>query len=64
VAGVDTLTSEGLAYHEVLTKAGTPSTLILYEGVGHPFVGWDGELDKAKEFVRNTFTALREAYRT
>jgi len=62
VAGVDTLTSEGIAYHEVLTKAGTPSTLKVYEGCGHPFGHYDGELDKAKEFVRDTIAALRKAY--
>jgi len=37
VAGVDTLTSEGIAYHEILRQAGTPSTLKVYQGVGHPF---------------------------
>jgi acetyl esterase/lipase len=62
VAGVDTLTSEGIAYHEVLKKAGTPSELKVYEGCGHPFGHYDGELDKAKEFVRDTIAALRKAY--
>jgi acetyl esterase/lipase len=62
VAGVDTLTSEGIAYHEVLTKAGTPSTLKVYPGVGHPFAGWSGELEKGKEYVRDSFKALKEAY--
>jgi len=62
VAGVDTLTSEGIAYHEVLTKAGTSSTLKVYEGCGHPFSHWDGELEKAKEFVRDTIAALKKAY--
>jgi len=63
LAGVDTLTSEGIAYHEVLTKAGTPSTLKIYEGCGHPFAHWDGELDKAKEYVQDTFAELRKAYK-
>jgi acetyl esterase/lipase len=63
VAGVDTLTSEGIAYHEVLTRAGTKSALKIYEGCGHPFAHWDGELEKAKEFVQDTFDALREAYK-
>ncbi|PMD23436.1 alpha beta hydrolase fold-3 domain-containing protein [Hyaloscypha hepaticicola] len=62
VAGVDTLTSEGIAYHEVLTKAGTPSTLKVYEGCGHPFGHWDGELDKAKEYMQDTIAALKKAY--
>jgi acetyl esterase/lipase len=64
VAGVDTLTSEGITYHEVLTKAGTSSTLKVYEGCGHPFGSWDGELEKGKEFVQNTFFALKQAYST
>lgn len=64
VAGVDTLTSEGITYHKVLTKAGTPSTLKVYEGCGHPFGHWDGELDKAKEFVHDTLEALKKAYKT
>jgi acetyl esterase/lipase len=62
VAGVDTLTSEGIAYHEKLTRNGTPSTLKVYEGCGHPFAHWDGELEKAKEFVRNAISALKNAY--
>lgn len=63
VAGVDTLTSEGIEYHNVLTKAGTPSTLKVYEGCGHPFGHWDGQLDKAKEFLQDTIGALKKAYR-
>ncbi|KAF4627519.1 hypothetical protein G7Y89_g10634 [Cudoniella acicularis] len=62
VAGVDTLTSEGIAYHEVLQKAGTPSTLKVYEGCGHPFGHWDGQLEKAKEYVQDTISALKQAY--
>lgn len=62
IAGVDTLTSEGIEYHNVLLKAGTPSTLKVYEGCGHPFGHWDGQLDKAKEFVQDTMNALRKAY--
>jgi acetyl esterase/lipase len=62
VAGVDTLTSEGIAYHELLTKAGNPSELMVYEGCGHPFSGWNGELEKGKEYVQNTIGALRRAY--
>jgi acetyl esterase/lipase len=62
IAEIDTLTSEGIAYHEVLTKAGTKSTLKVYEGCGHPFGHWDGELEKAKEFVKDTLDVLREAY--
>lgn len=63
VAEIDTLTSEGIAYHEKLVQAGTPSKLKVYKGCGHPFGVWDGELEKGKEFVRDTFEALREAYK-
>lgn len=62
LAEIDTLTSEGIAYHEKLVKAGTPSTLKVYQGVGHPFGHWNGELEKAKEFVRDTIDALKKAY--
>lgn len=47
----------------MLTKAGTPSTLKIYEGVGHAFGGWDGELDKAREYVQDTIDALKQAYK-
>ncbi|KAG4438993.1 hypothetical protein IFR05_005509 [Cadophora sp. M221] len=62
VAGVDSLTSEGMTYHDTLVNAGTESQLKIYEGVGHPFGHWDGELDKAKEFVQDTIVALKKAY--
>ncbi len=62
IAGVDTLTSEGVAYHDALKKAGTPTTLKVYEGCGHPFGVWDGELRKGKEFVQDTIAALKRAY--
>jgi len=47
----------------VLQKAGTPSTLKVYEGCGHPFGHWDGELDKGKEYMRDTIAALKKAYK-
>lgn len=62
IAGVDTLTSEGIVYHNVLLQAGTPSTLKVYEGCGHPFGHWNGELEKAKEYVQDTIRALKNAY--
>jgi acetyl esterase/lipase len=63
VAEIDTLTSEGIAYHKKLLSAGTPSALKVYKGVGHPFGHWDGELEAAKEFVRDTIDALKKAYK-
>ncbi|KAG0650162.1 AB hydrolase superfamily [Hyphodiscus hymeniophilus] len=63
VAEIDTLTSEGIAYHEKLSAAGTPSTLKVYKGVGHPFGHWDGELEAAKEYVQDTIDALKKAYK-
>ena len=63
VAGVDTLASEGIAYHEVLIKAGVQSRLTVYEGCGHPFGGWNGELEQAKEFMQNTLDELRSPYK-
>ena len=63
VAEIDTLCSEGIAYHHVLQNAGTPSWLKVYEGCGHPFGHWEGKLDKAKEFVQDTIDALNRAYK-
>lgn len=64
VAGADPLISEGKAYHEKLLKDGTPSQLKVYDGVAHPFPSWDGVLDKAREYVQDTFVVLRNAYTT
>lgn len=44
-------------------KAGTPSNLKVYKGVGHPFGHWDGELEAAKEFVHDTLEILKKAYK-
>ena len=63
LAEIDSLTSEGIAYHEKLVKGGTLSNLKVYKGVGHPFGHWDGELEAAKEFVQDTIEALKEAYK-
>ncbi|RDW85198.1 hypothetical protein BP6252_02788 [Coleophoma cylindrospora] len=62
VAGVDPLMSEGVKYHEKLVRDGVRSAVKVYEGVGHPWSHWDGELDKAKEFVRDSLAVLRDAY--
>ncbi|KAI9729614.1 MAG: hypothetical protein M1818_008461 [Claussenomyces sp. TS43310] len=63
IAEVDTLHSEGVAYHSALQKAGTQSEIKVYPGMCHPFGHWDGELEMAKEFVRDTIAALKIAYR-
>ncbi|RDW77962.1 hypothetical protein BP5796_05814 [Coleophoma crateriformis] len=62
VAGVDPLMSEGVKYHEKLERDGVKSAVKVYEGVGHPFGHWDGELDKAKEFVRDSMAVLKDVY--
>lgn len=56
------LRDEAIAYNDVLNKAGTPSRLKVYDGVCHPWGHWDGELDKAKEYVRNTLVDLKQAH--
>ena len=61
-AEFDVLRSEGVAYNVVLNKAGTHSTVKVYKGVCHPWGHWDGQLDKAKEYVSDTVDALKEAY--
>jgi hypothetical protein len=34
----------------------------IYKGVAHSFGHWDGQLEKAKEYVADTFKALKEAH--
>jgi acetyl esterase/lipase len=63
IAEIDTLMSEGIAYHEKLKAAGTPSEMTIYKGVAHPFGHWDGELPAAKDFIKNCIDALRKAYK-
>ncbi|KAJ9143071.1 Alpha beta hydrolase fold-3 domain-containing protein [Pleurostoma richardsiae] len=62
VAEIDPLYSEAIVYHEKLQAAGTPSKMKIYKGQGHPFGHWDGALPAAKEFVKSTGDALREAF--
>lgn len=62
VAEIDTLASEGIAYHEKLVEAGTPSTLKVYKGCGHPFGHWDAELDASREFMKESANALKKAF--
>ena len=62
-AEFDVLHSEGVAYNDVLNRAGTPSTVKVYEGVCHPWGHWDGQLDKAKEYVDDTIDVLKKAYK-
>jgi len=61
-AEVDVLCSEGMAYHEKLSADGTVCSIKVYRGVCHPFGHWDGELDKAKEYVVDTLAALKKAH--
>ncbi|KAI1204641.1 alpha/beta hydrolase fold protein [Annulohypoxylon truncatum] len=61
-AEIDPLVSEGIAYHEKLTAAGTPSKLKIYKGQGHPFGHWDGVNPTAKEFVSDCISELKAAF--
>lgn len=61
-AEFDVLRSEAEAYHEKLQKSGTESRIKIYKGVAHPFGHWDGELETGKEYVRDTFEALRSVH--
>lgn len=61
-AEIDPLVDEGRAYHNKLLAAGTPSDLTVYEGVGHPFGHWAGELPAAREFRKNALSALRASF--
>ena len=61
-AEFDVLRSEGEAYHKKLQESGTSSTIKVYNGVAHPFGHWDGELEKGKEYVRDTFEVLKSVH--
>ena len=61
-AELDPLVDEGRAYHGMLRAAGTPSELTVYEGVGHPFAHWTGEVPAAREFQTNAMAAIRRAF--
>ncbi|KAI2473131.1 alpha/beta hydrolase fold protein [Annulohypoxylon bovei var. microspora] len=61
-AEIDPLVSEGAAYHEKLTAAGTPSKLKIYKGQGHPFGHWDGASPTAKEFINDCVDELKAAF--
>ena len=60
-AELDVLRDEAIAYNDLLNKSGTPSRIKVYKGVCHPWAHWDGELEKAKEYVRDTCADLRRA---
>lgn len=61
-AEFDVLRSEAEAYNEKLLKAETKSSIKVFKGVAHPWGHWDGELEKAKEYVADTFHALQDAH--
>ena len=61
-AEFDVLRSEGVAYNDLLNKSGTPSRVKVYQGVCHPWGHMDGELEKAKDYVRSTLADLKQAH--
>lgn len=61
-AEFDVLRSEALIYNDVLNKAGTKGRVKVYQGVCHPWGHWDGELEKAKDYVRSTLADIKEAH--
>ena len=61
-AEVDPLVDEGVAYHEKLSAAGTPSKIKIYKGQGHPFGQWGGENPAAREFTEDCVNDLKEAF--
>lgn len=60
-AEYDTLRDEGEAYGEALRAAGNDVTVRRYDGMTHVFFQLWGVLDKAKEAMTETTTALRKA---
>ena len=61
-AEYDTLRDEGEAYGEALRAAGNDVTIRRYDGMTHVFFQMWGVLDKAKEAMTETTTALRKAF--
>ncbi|KAF2089585.1 alpha beta hydrolase fold-3 domain-containing protein [Saccharata proteae CBS 121410] len=61
-AEFDLLCSEAEVYHKELLKAGTPSVIKVYKGVGHPFAHWDGELEIGRECINDQLEVLKKAY--
>ena len=62
VAAVDPLRSEAEAYHDRLLREGTRSRIKIYEGVGHSFGHWEGQLAEGRELVRDLVVVLKEAF--
>lgn len=62
LAGLDVLSSEGIAYSKKLEAAGVPYELKIYEGVPHPVMAMDGVLSKGKELVADCGAALKRAF--
>lgn len=60
-AEYDTLRDEGEAYGEALRAAGNDVTIRRYDGMTHVFFQLWGVLEKAKEAMTETTTALRKA---
>ncbi len=61
-AEIDPLLSQGTAYVEALTAAGTEATQTIYEGVTHEFFGMGTVIDKAMEAEMEVAQALMTAF--
>jgi acetyl esterase len=48
LAGHDPLRDEGLAYGHALQAAGTPATIVEYDGLAHGFISMAGAIDAAR----------------
>ena len=61
-AEYDPLRDEGEAYGKRLQDAGVPTTCSRYDGVIHGFYGMSAVVDKAKQAITESATALKAAF--
>ncbi len=63
VGAYDVLRDDGVAYAELLTQAGVPTTLIEYKGLSHGFINMAAFLDAGRLALYQLASGLRHALR-
>lgn len=62
VAACDILRSEAEAYNVKLKKNGVKSDIIIYPGVPHPVMAMDAVLEKGRQLIKDSTSAIRAAW--